>query len=72
MPRFLIRFNQPVDYQPDHPVSRRLGITELLVSAPTLDHAKAHALRVTRGEGVIVDDIPVPSAAPPVEEVSSA
>lgn len=68
MPQFRIRFDRPVNYLPDHPKGSRLGITELLVNAPTLAEAKAHALRVTIGPGVIVDDLPLPTPTVPAVE----
>ena len=61
-----------MDYLPDSLSGKRLGITELLVHAATLDQAKAHALRVTRGLGSVVTEIPLPTPTSPVEEVSSA
>lgn len=72
MPRFPIRFDQPVDYLPDNLRGRRMGITELLVSAPTLLHAQAHAIRVTRGPGTVVTEVEQAVPLPPPVEVSPA
>ena len=49
MPRFLVKFPQPVTYLPDHPISRRV-VTELDVSAPDAARALIHAIRVVSGD----------------------
>jgi hypothetical protein len=68
VPTFLIRFDRPVDYLPDHPKGRRLGIRELLVHSDNLDQAKAHALRVTTGPGSVVEAGPLPPDYQPAIE----
>ncbi len=49
MPKFLVRFPQPVTYLPDHPKGRRI-VTELEVSAPDAARAMIHAIRVVSGD----------------------
>jgi hypothetical protein len=51
MPQYLVRFERPVVYQPDHPTACQT-ITELVVSGASDGPAAiAHALRTTRGDG---------------------
>lgn len=49
MPRFTVRFPNPVTYLPDHPIGRRV-VTELQVSAPDAARAMIHAIRVVSGD----------------------
>lgn len=53
MPEYLVRFDQPMRYQPDHPLVN-LITPSLTVHAPTAEDAVMHAMRVTRGAGRIV------------------
>ena len=54
MPTFLVRFDQPVIDQPEHPLARR-EVQELEVHAPSAEDAKMHAIRVTVGPGHITE-----------------
>jgi len=73
VPRYLVRFSEPIWYLPDHPKARRLT-TDLIVNAETPKQAETHALRVTRGAGEVVscavtEDRPQPVVeTPPVGE----
>lgn len=59
---YLVRFERPVIYQPDHPTACQ-EITELVVSGATDGTAAiAHALRTTRGDGGAVSAHPVGAA----------
>ena len=61
MPEYLVRFDQAVQYQPDHPkVHKR--ITAICVAAPTMEAAVTHALRVTRGAGAVESVVDVQDA----------
>lgn len=61
MPEYLVRFDQEVQYQPDHPnVNKRTS--GLCVNAPTPEAAITHALRVTRGAGAVVSVVDVNDA----------
>ena len=70
MPTFLVRFPQPVVYQPDHPQARRT-ITDLLVHAPDALGAQMHAVRVVQGDvsGMTVDVFWPTQTRPPVESI---
>lgn len=57
MPKFVVVFDRPVWYQPDHYQARR-ETQALEVVAPTPAAAMTHAIRVTRGEGEILDARP--------------
>ena len=49
MPRFAVRLETAVVYQPHHPIARR-EVTELVVLAPDARTAETHACRVTAGD----------------------
>ena len=53
MPRFVVRFDLPVVYQPNHP-RRALSTTALEVIAETSVQAMQHAIRTTVGEGQVI------------------
>lgn len=61
MPEFLVEFDRPVWYQPDHPKARR-ETQAVLANAPTPAAALTHAIRVTRGEGEITRVYPIEEA----------
>ena len=58
--RYLVRFERPVTYQPDHPVARR-DLTELEVEAPDGQAAIRHAIRTTTGDPGAITAHPVAS-----------
>jgi len=53
MPEWVVRFREPVKYQPDHLIARR-SVDVMLVNAPTAAAAQVHAIRVTVGETEIL------------------
>ena len=61
MPEFLVAFDRPVWYQPDHPKARR-ETQAVIANAPTPQAALTHAIRVTRGEGEITQVYPIEEA----------
>ena len=61
MPEFLIEFDRPVWYQPDHPKARR-ETQAVIANAPTPQAALTHAIRVTRGEGEVSQVYPIEEA----------
>ena len=53
MPEYLVRFDQRLDYQPDHPKAKRV-VDALCVNSHSPEGAVTHALRVTRGPGTVI------------------
>jgi hypothetical protein len=47
--KFVVRFEHPVVYQPDHPTGRRT-VSEIVVNTDTESAALLHAVRVTQGD----------------------
>lgn len=52
MPKFIVEFDRPIWYQPDHPEASR-ETQALPVAADTPAQASMHAIRVTRGDAQI-------------------
>lgn len=74
MPRYAVRLETPVVYQPDHPKAQR-PITELVVNAPTPEAALIHTIRVTTGEIAVREIVEVPTnygQQPPAVEAPDA
>jgi hypothetical protein len=67
--RFRVIFTEPMVYQADHPVARRV-VTELVVSSDTARRAEMHALRTVSGSGDVLRVEPVdgPFGHPPAVE----
>jgi len=71
MPEFLIEFDRPVWYQPDHPKARR-ETQAICASAPSARAAETHAIRVTRGAGEILRVYPIAEAPQALIEIARA
>jgi hypothetical protein len=51
VPEYLVRFERPVIYQPDHPTACQEILELVVAGAADGTAAIAHALRTTRGDG---------------------
>lgn len=70
MPKYLVKFPNPVQYLPDHFNGR--DVTELVVNTSSVSGAITHALRVTRGDpGEMIVEPYNPDFAPPPVEVTN-
>ena len=71
MPEYLVEFDRPVWYQPDHPKARR-ETQAVIVAAPDGTKAQTHAIRVTRGEGSVIMVYPIDQAPQPLIDIARA
>ncbi len=69
MPEFLVQFDRPVWYQPDHPIAKR-ETQAICVSAPHEKDAEKHAIRVTRGAGEVLKVYPIAEAPEPLVTIA--
>lgn len=62
MAEYLVRFDRPVAYQPEHPRVIHKWVSALVCGAPTPEDAVQHAIRVTLGPGRVISVVDIHDA----------